>query len=259
MYMKKRVELFTVTRNRRINNEYIVLYAKANGELPDISPGEFVEIKVENGQNTFLRRPISIHEVHQETNEMLLLIQEVGEGSRLLAALMPGDKLDLIYPLGNSFTVPKSGRMLLVGGGVGVAPLLILGRRLREEGAEVNFLLGARDREILMDLTDYKQHGLVGVTTEDGSAGVKGYVTDHPLLKERLKDMDRVYTCGPDAMMRAVAAVAKEAGIPCEVSLENMMACGFGACLCCVVETREGNKNTCTEGPVFNIDDLKGW
>ena len=257
--MKKRVELFTVTQNRRINSEYLIIYAKADQDLSDIAPGQFVEIKVENGPNTFLRRPISIHEVRKESNEMLLLIQEVGEGTRLLAQLKPGDKLDMIYPLGNSFSVPNKGKVLLVGGGVGVAPLLILGRVLKENGVEPVFLLGARNKEILMDTTDFEKYGQVEVTTEDGSIGVKGFVTDHPLLKEDVSNMDMVYTCGPDPMMRAVADVAKKHDIKCEVSLENMMACGFGACLCCVVNTIEGNKCTCTEGPVFNTKELKEW
>jgi len=257
--MKKRVELLTVTQNRRINSEYIVLHGVSDQELSDIKPGQFVEIKVENGPNTFLRRPISIHEVIPESKEVLLLIQEVGEGSRLMAKLKPGDKLDMVYPLGNSFTVPDSGKVLLVGGGVGVAPLLMLGRVLKEKGIEVTFLLGARNQEILMDTTDYKKYGTVEVTTEDGSLGTKGFVTDHPIMKEQLKNMDRVYTCGPDPMMHAVANSAKIAGVECEVSLENMMACGFGACLCCVVDTKDGHKCTCTEGPVFNINELKGW
>ncbi len=257
--MKKRVELFTVTQNRRINSEYIVLHATANEELPDIAPGQFVEIKVENGPKTFLRRPISIHEVNRETKEVLLLIQEVGEGSRLMAKLVPGDKLDMVYPLGNSFSMPNKGSVLLVGGGVGVAPLLFLGRMLKQNGVDVHFLLGARNEQILMDITDYKQYGDVEVTTEDGSLGIKGFVTDHPIMKDSLKKMDMVYTCGPDPMMHAVAKVAKAAGVECEVSLENMMACGFGACLCCVVDTKDGHKCTCTEGPVFNIKELKGW
>ncbi|TLX73669.1 dihydroorotate dehydrogenase electron transfer subunit [Labilibacter sediminis] len=257
--MKKKVEVFTVTKNRRINQEYLILHVASETSLPEILPGQFVEIKVENGPNTFLRRPISIHEVDNDKNEILLLIQEVGEGTRLMAELKPGDKLDMIYPLGNQFSIPNKGNVLLVGGGVGVAPLLMLGRFLKANGATPHFLLGARSENILMDLTDYKKIGDVGVTTEDGSLGVKGFVTDHPLMKEGLANMDLVCTCGPDPMMRAVAAAAKSANIKCEVSLENMMACGFGACLCCVVDTKEGNKCTCTEGPVFDINELKGW
>jgi dihydroorotate dehydrogenase electron transfer subunit len=257
--MKKNVELFTVTQNRRINKEYVILHVASDHKLPEILPGQFVEVKVENGPNTFLRRPISIHEVNDEKNEILLLIQEVGEGTQLMAKLQPGDTLDVIYPLGNSFTLPNEGKVLLVGGGVGVAPLLMLGRFLKAKGAIPYFLLGARNKEILMDLTEYQAIAEIGVTTEDGSLGVKGFVTNHPFMNEELGKMDLVYTCGPDPMMRAVAQKAKAANINCEVSLENLMACGFGACLCCVVDTKEGHKCTCTEGPVFNTNDLKGW
>jgi dihydroorotate dehydrogenase electron transfer subunit len=257
--MKKNVELFTVTQNRRINKEYVILHVASDHKLPEILPGQFVEVKVENGPNTFLRRPISIHEVNEEKNEILLLVQEVGEGTQLMAKLQPGDTVDIIYPLGNSFSLPTEGKVLLVGGGVGVAPLLMLGRFLKAKGATPYFLLGARNKEILMDLNDYQAIAEVGVTTEDGSLGVKGFVTDHPFMNEELGEMDWVYTCGPDPMMRAVAQKAKAANKNCEVSLENLMACGFGACLCCVVDTKEGHKCTCTEGPVFNTNDLKGW
>jgi len=257
--MKKHVELFKVTQNRRINAEYMILHVASENKLPEILPGQFVEIKVENGPNTFLRRPISIHEVDHDKNEIILLIQEVGEGTQLMAKLQPGDDLDMIYPLGNSFTTEGIKKAVLVGGGVGVAPMLILGRELKAKGVTPYFLLGARNIEILMDLDEYLKINEVGVTTEDGSQGIKGFVTDHSLLNEQLADMDMVYTCGPDPMMRAVAAKAKEAGVDCEVSLENMMACGFGACLCCVVDTLGGNKCTCTEGPVFNTKELKGW
>ncbi len=256
----KKVELLTVTKNRRINKEYVIIHAASNEKLPEILPGQFVEIKVENGPNTFLRRPISIHEIDESKNEIILLVQEIGEGSRLMAKLREGDNLDLIYPLGNSFSIPPKGsKALLVGGGVGVAPMLILGRILKENGVEPYFLLGARTKEILMELDNYKKIADVGVTTEDGSLGVKGFVTDHPLMNETLDQMDIVYTCGPDPMMRAVAAKAKQKNITCEVSLENLMACGIGACLCCVVDTKEGHKCTCTEGPVFDTKDLKEW
>ncbi len=257
--MKKKVELFTVTKNRRINKEYLVLHVASAEKLPEILPGQFVEVKVDNGPNTFLRRPISIHEIDEAKNEILLLIQEVGEGTRLLAQLKEGDVLDMVYPLGHAFSLPDKGHALLVGGGVGVAPLLMLGRMLKQKGVEPHFLLGARNKEILMDLQAYEAIAQVEVTTEDGSRGVKGFVTDHSLLNEGLKQMDVVYTCGPDPMMRAVAQKAKAQNIKCEVSLENMMACGFGACLCCVVDTNDGHKCTCTEGPVFDTNELKGW
>ena len=145
--------------------------------------------------------------------------------------------------------------MLLVGGGVGVAPLLLLGKQLRATEAETTFLLGARSVSDLLQLQHFRTFGTVCVTTEDGSEGEKGFVTQHTLL--RGERFDRVYVCGPKPMMISVAKWARSAGVPCEVSLENVMACGLGACLCCVEDTQEGHVCVCTEGPVFNIEQLR--
>ena len=158
--------------------------------------------------------------------------------------------------MGNSFSDPQPGeRVLLVGGGVGIAPLLFLGKHLMSIGYRPDWLLGFRNRERIIDLEEYRQIGTVYLTTEDGSEGEKGYVTNHSVLSERR--YDRVSCCGPDPMMKAVAAYCAKTGIKCEVSLENLMACGIGICLCCIVPTVKGNICTCTEGPVFNITDLK--
>ena len=145
-------------------------------------------------------------------------------------------------------------KALLVGGGVGVAPLLYLGAQMKEQGVEPTFLLGARTANDLLMLDEFKKYGRVCVTTEDGSEGEKGFVTNHSLLQQEHFDM--IYTCGPTPMMKAVARYAKEKGIACEASLENLMACGLGACLCCVEKTTEGNLCVCKDGPVFNINRL---
>lgn len=140
-----------------------------------------------------------------------------------------------------------------MGGGVGIAPLLQLGKKLKEEGFVPNFLLGGRSAKDLIQLEEYKKIGDVYVTTEDGSLGEKGFVTNHSVLSQ---DFKKIYTCGPTPMMKAVASYAVKNGIECEVSLENKMACGLGACLCCVTETKEGHKCVCSDGPVFNVKDL---
>jgi len=158
--------------------------------------------------------------------------------------------------LGNGFTLPadKTVRPLLVGGGVGVAPLLYLGMRLKEMGVTPTFLLGSRTENELMQITEFEKYGPVYITTENGAVGEQGYVTQHSVLAR--EQFGQVYTCGPKPMMVAVARWAKGAGVPCEVSLENKMACGVGACLCCVEDTKEGNVCVCKEGPVFSIDKL---
>ena len=171
--------------------------------------------------------------------------------------LRSGDILNCVLPLGNSFSTVAGGnkkKVLLVGGGVGVAPLLWQGMHVKDNGGEPFFLLGARTGKDVLEKELFANVGKVFITTEDGSEGEKGFVTNHSLLKK--ENFDLIQTCGPKPMMMAIARYALEQDIPCEVSLENMMACGVGACLCCVEKTEQGNQCVCTEGPVFNIKKL---
>ena len=242
--MKKYVLDLTVVSVERIHARYVLIRLTDTKPLPDMLPGQFVEVRVDGSPSTFLRRPISINYVDRAQNQLWLLVATVGEGTRTLATLQPGAVLNCVLPLGNGFTPVASGqRVLLVGGGVGVAPLLYMGAQMREQGIEPTFLLD-----------EFKKYGRVFVTTEDGSIGEKGFVTNHSILQQEL--FDRISTCGPTPMMKAVARLAREKGIDCEVSLENLMACGVGACLCCVEKTTEGNLCVCKEGPVFNINRL---
>ena len=255
--MKKHVMDLSVTDNVSLNANYFLLKLTSAQKLPDMLPGQFVEIKVEGSPNTFLRRPISINNYIAETNELWLLIQKIGDGTRTLGKLQAGDTLNLVFPLGNSFTTPEnaSKSVVLVGGGVGTAPMLFWGKYLKERGITPNFLLGARSESDLLQLDEFRKYGNVYTTTEDGSFGEKGYVTQHSILQNQ--QFDHIYTCGPKPMMVAVAKYAKANDISCEVSLENTMACGFGVCLCCVENTVNGHVCVCTEGPVFNIKDLQ--
>ena len=148
----------------------------------------------------------------------------------------------------------KSARLLLIGGGVGSAPLYYLAEQLKKNGNDFVIFIGARAAKDLYRRDAYEALGRVEYTTEDGSLGEKGYVTNHSVLAEKF---DGIFTCGPKPMMLAVAKYARENNIACEVSLENKMACGLGACLCCVEDTKEGHKCVCTDGPVFSIDELK--
>jgi len=257
MQRKKFILDLKVVRNIRINDQYTLLKLTSDQKLPEILPGQFAQIRIDGSQTTFLRRPISINFVDYQTNELWLLIQIVGDGTKRLSEMNKDDVLNLILPLGNSFTVPENmnSKILLIGGGVGIAPLLMFGEYLHRLGYICNFLLGARTAGDLLELSEFELYGNVYTTTEDGSKGEIGYVTTHSLLNG--SNFDYIYTCGPTPMMKAVAAYAAKNGIFCEVSLENMMGCGFGACLCCVTDTIEGNLCVCTEGPVFNITKLK--
>ncbi len=254
--MKKYVLDLTVSAVERINEKYVLIRLADDKPLPDMLPGQFVEVRVDNSPTTFLRRPISISFVDRSRNELWLLVAAIGDGTRAMASLAVGSRLNCLLPLGNGFTMPSSAseRVLLVGGGVGVAPLLYMGAEMRRYGCEPTFLLGARRSADLLLLDHFRRYGRVFVTTEDGSAGERGFVTNHSVLQS--EHFDRIQTCGPKPMMVAVARYAAAAGIDCEASLENMMACGVGACLCCVEKTTEGNLCVCKEGPVFNINKL---
>jgi len=254
--MEKFVDDFTVLENRRVNHEYYVLELEAPRPLPLLLPGHFAEIRVDHDPAVFLRRPISFYDVNPDRNSVLLLIQEVGKGTRRLARARTGDRINMIYPLGNTFSLPEHPSCLLIGGGVGVAPLLFLGKVLKNKGFSPAFLLGFRNREWLVDLHDFERFGPVYLTTDDGSSGEKGTVMDHSVLARSKFPFRMIYTCGPVVMMKAVADMAKKLGITCEASLENTMACGFGVCLCCNQKTIQGNLRVCVEGPVFNTRDI---
>lgn len=256
--MKKYILDLRVVEVRHINERYVLLrLIDPNGPLPEMKPGQFVQVRVDNSPSTYLRRPISIHNVDREANELWLLVRLTGEGTRHLALLGAGDTLNVVLPLGNGFTMPAQAdeHPLLVGGGVGVAPLLYAGLRMREMGVEPTFLLGARSKDDLLQMDEFRRVGRVFVTTEDGSEGEQGFVTQHSLLAA--ERFTRISVCGPKPMMVAVARFARQAQVACEVSLENMMACGLGACLCCVEDTDEGHVCVCKEGPVFDIEKLK--
>ena len=254
--MKKFILDLTVNSVEALSDKHVLIKLTDDKPLPEMLPGQFVEVRVDNSPSTFLRRPISINNVDYDRNELWLLVAAVGDGTRQLQKLQKGDRLNCMLPLGNSFTMPTDStqKVLLVGGGVGVAPLLYFGKRIKAMGGEPTFLLGARSAKDVLERELFEQVGRVFITTEDGSEGEKGFVTNHSVLAQ--EHFDRISTCGPKPMMIAVARYAFKNDIECEVSLENKMACGVGACLCCVEKTVEGNKCVCKEGPVMNIKKL---
>ena len=254
--MKKYLLDLIIKSVDQIHERYVLIKLTDTKPLPDMLPGQFVEVRVDGSPSTFLRRPISINFVDREQNELWLLVAAVGDGTRRLAQLQAGNTLNCLLPLGHGFTMPVSPneKILLVGGGVGVAPLLYMGAEMKRMECDPTFLLGARTSKDLLMLDIFRRYGRVYVTTEDGSEGEKGFVTDHSLLQK--ESFTSIATCGPTPMMKAVATFAKKADVACEVSLENLMACGLGACLCCVEKTTEGNLCVCKDGPVFNIRKL---
>lgn len=281
--MKKYITDFRVVANEALSSRlYLLRLTPADGStVTECRPGQFAELRVDGEPSVFLRRPISIHRIDRQSNELWLLIQKAGRGTNRMAELRACDRLNIVYPLGNGFSdveapagAGRKARVLLTGGGVGVAPLLETGHYFRSQGVEVVYLLGARSCTDLVSVAQYREVGEVYVTTEDGSVvpglegcdaqGVpycqKGFATQHTVLQEGAFDGIRV--CGPGPMMKAVARVVsgwKQNAGPrfCEVSLENKMACGLGVCLCCVEDTKEGHKCVCSEGPVFDVKELK--
>lgn len=258
--MKKALIDFCVVENRRISSSYSLLVLKAINcagsiDFSQIRPGQFVEVKIDNSAITFLRRPISINDVVAEDKIITLLVRKAGAGTDALCNMPEGECVNVMLPLGNGFSVKSDvTRPLLIGGGVGVAPLLYLGKCMLANGVKPTFLLAAKTAGDLLMLDEFEKVGDVVLSTDNGSAGHKGLVTENPALDEV---WDVIYCCGPMPMMKAIAAIAKKRGIECEVSLENTMACGLGACLCCVEDTVAGHVCVCQDGPVFNIRALK--
>lgn len=235
---------------------HVVLRAQRSSPLPLILPGNFAEIEIPASRDVFLRRPFTFLDADIKSNTVSFYIKTIGKGTKILASLQTGDKLNIMYPLGNSFTIPDRGsKVMMVGGGSGIAPFGFLGRMLHEHGVECHFVIGGKTISDIHFVHEMEKFGTIHITTEDGSAGVKGLVTDSPMFKEN-HGFSLIYACGPEGMMKATGKWAHEKGIPCEVSLENTMACGFGACLCCITPTTTGNRCVCTDGPVFKFTDI---
>ena len=211
-------------------------------------PGQFVMVHC--GPDTVLRRPLSIHQV--DGDRLALLFVVIGRGLDWLSARQPGDRVSLLGPLGNGFNVPEdAARLLLVAGGMGIAPLCFLAEDAVRAGHDVRILYGTADR----DRCDVPGRSEVCAVTEDGSVGEQGVVTD--LIAEHVGWADRVYACGPPAMYNYLAEHPEIlAGKPVQVSLEMRMGCGFGVCFGCTVNTKQGLKQVCRDGPVFGLDDI---
>jgi len=258
MPMQKTVKDFLLIENKQLNNDNFLLKLQSSIPVSEILPGQFMNVEIKDSSEIFLRRPFSVLDVDFQKHTISLLVKILGRGSKKLTEAKIGQTINAIFPLGRSFSLPdKNDRILLIGGGSGVAPMLFLAKICGLDPENVSILIGARSFSDHIETNSYQSYGTFYYTTEDGSLGEKGYVTNHPLFTENLHQFSKIYTCGPDLMMKAIGKKAIEKDIFCEVSLENMMACGFGVCLCCVEDTKSGHKCVCTDGPVFNVNDLK--
>ena len=235
-------------------------------EAPDIAkwamPGQIVHVLC--GEGTTLRRPISVCET---VGDCIRLCYEVrGKGTEWMKNRKPGEKISILGALGHGFSHKSGERALLVGGGIGIYPLLSIGKKVRADRDEVRAVFGFRNVSLINYVSEFEQNEIaVSVITDDGSSGRRGFVTE--LVREALaeENIDVVYVCGPRGMMAAVAAICEEAGVRCEVSMEERMGCGVGACLACVCKTMfkdnegvvgEKYKRVCMDGPVFDSKEI---
>lgn len=248
--MKYDAQLFELVKKEEIAPGIFDFHLK-NDVLSDIAtPGQFAHVLV---KDKMLRRPISICDVRDGV--MRLVFQVKGEGTQILSEAKPGDTLDILAPLGRGFTFEKGKKIAFIGGGIGTPPMLYAAKQADKAVA----ILGFRSKEQVILTDDFEAAGCeVLLTTDDGSAGIRGFVTD--ALHSVIGKIDGICACGPHVMLKAVAAVAKKHGIPCQVSLEERMGCGVGACLVCACKTnkdgKEGYSHVCKDGPVFRAEEV---
>jgi len=242
---------------------------KAPEIAQDALSGQFIHIKCSKDNYPLLRRPFSIHRIDKEKGEIYILFQVVGEGTKLLSQMVIGDDLDIMGPIGNGFDIyPEIRKIMIVGGGIGVAPLLALCEESIRQGKEVRVLMGALRKELVIGEESFKILGAkVDVATDDGSYKHKGLVTD--LLERIIKEgwlADQIFACGPKPMLKKISEIALQANINYQVSMEERMACGIGACLGCVckIKTKDKKedkvkyeyKRVCVDGPVFKGSEV---
>lgn len=249
---------------RILSNEYAgprlhLMTLEAPQIAASIEPGQFVHMKVPRMEAHILRRPFSVYARDVDAGTIDVLYQVVGFGTDHMTGLAAGEECELIGPVGATWNPPVEGRCLLVGGGVGAAPLFMLCERIAASEASVDVVLGAQTKDALVCRERYA--ALLGgeprCATDDGTYGRAGFCTS--LVEEALaaaseegSPYDYVAVCGPEPLMKIVAGLAADAGVRCEVSMEKRMACGIGACLSCVVDTVDGKKRACVDGPVFD-------
>lgn len=255
-----------IVYNKRVKDNYFRLAFQAPRIIKPARPGQFVSIKVNDSGEPLLRRPFSIHRLSGSSIE--ILYEVVGRGTEILSESKVGEYLDVIGPLGSGFyyqlpiTLPgrQAGNYqlpILVAGGMGVAPLIFLAEKLTK--SKIVVLIGAKTKNQILCENEFKKLGCaVKIATDDGSRGFKGYVSE--LLKKELTAynlaLTAIYSCGPRPMLQEITALAKKYNIPAQLSLEEHLACGIGACLGCAVNTAEGYQRICREGPVFNAEEV---
>jgi dihydroorotate dehydrogenase electron transfer subunit len=260
--MRPREFYAEVTATEPIMGDAVLLTFAAPAPMASVvQAGQFVEIlcRGESSFDPLLRRPYSIYHASAADNTMTVLVRPFGRGSAWLVERQPGEVLDVLGPLGNTFTVaPRTTNFLMVAGGVGAAPLVMLAEEAVAKGLSVTYLMGAAEETSLLPASALPDSVEYVVATDDGSRGHRGFVTE--LVPEYVRWADQIFTCGPEPMFRSLRQVLMPLRIggkpPIQVSMERTMACGLGACLGCVVETKSGMQTSCVDGPVYDMDEV---
>lgn len=251
-------EICTVAECTEIAPGMFLMVLDAPKIAPAAKPGQFVHLSC--GEGNLLRRPISI--CTQQDVCLRLVFQVKGEGTKWLSTRQVGDHIDVLGPLGNGFALERLGdRPVLIGGGIGVPPMLYAMQMAKNSGASPTAILGFRSREAVILEDEFKEIGTVYTATDDGSYGVHGFVSD--VLRAHIGEFTAVCACGPKPMLHALAQLAEEAGLPCQVSMEERMGCGIGACLvcACALQAKDGGEgvrygHVCKDGPVFDAREV---
>jgi len=234
-----------VDKPRKVAEGHYLLRIRYTGPAPE--PGQFVNIKPGTGTDPLLRRPFSVFNYEHEIIE--IVVRVVGRGTDLICS--QEEAVDMLGPLGKGFTLVENSRALLIGGGVGNAPLYYLAKKLKEKGTSVTMLYGAVSSDCIYCADRFRQAcDDYCITTDDGTEGFHGYVTDRAAVVLKEKDFDFMYVCGPAPMMKKTVSLARD--IPVEISMENYFGCGIGICSGCTIETVDGNRRACVDGPVFD-------
>lgn len=257
----------TVKTHAPVNREYRLLTLDAPAHVLDCRPGQFFHLlcPVTTADQPFLRRPMSIYGYSAEAGELLFLYKVTGEGTRALAGLRPGDTLNVLGPLGIGFTIRDDWQnLLLLARGVGLATLAPLAQEAQRLGRNLLAICSARHPDVLMSVDHFKALGaeVVTVTDAEGTSGIdslRGIIED----RVNLKQVDAMYTCGSNRMLKLLQDIGRTHGIPGEIALEQQMACGLGMCQCCVRSFNRGGTITqervCRDGPVFGIEEAMAW
>lgn len=243
-----------ILSNRQVAGTLFIIELESPHIARELCPGQFVHMQVPGMPEKILRRPFSVYKTNPARGCLTILYQVVGAGTDVLSGAASGASCSLIGPIGNTWAPPAGAQALLVGGGVGAAPLFMLATQLAQIATSLHVVLGAQTKEALVCYEDYRSlpSAELSVATDDGSFGHAGFCTQPAYEIMQTGAIDYVAVCGPEPLMKIVSSHAQDAGIFCEVSLERRMACGVGACLSCVVDTTAGKKRCCVDGPIFD-------